>query len=377
MVSPKVHYEPIMLDPVPVDYMNAFDAQHTTILSGKLVLVKPCHEMLRAVKWAMYLARQSVTALLLVTCCAQGQPLGYYDAANGKTGAQLRQALHSIIRNHTVVPYSSTSFDTSDALKILDEDPANTNNVILLYAVRSQQKDSFAQTGGWNREHMWPNSYGLDDRHPAYSDLFNLRPEDENVNSARGNKFYDVSDTNSIGYRLPAHAEAPLCSTDADSWEPPDALKGDIARAMFYMDVRYEGSSGEPDLILTEDTGRIASTTNFMGRLSTFLAWHAVDPVSDTERLRNDWVFEDYQRNRNPFVDHPEWVDLVFRPVLTIACTNGAVEVSWELSFSNAVLEAANSPGAWTPQGMTPTNRAGRWTVNEAATKATRFYRLR
>ena len=71
------------------------------------------------------------------------------------------------------------------------------------------------------REHQWPNSYAMDDRQPAYSDLFNLRAEDDNVKSARGNKYYDVSDMNSTSYRFPANPEAPLCSTDSDSWEPP------------------------------------------------------------------------------------------------------------------------------------------------------------
>src|SRR5687767_948178 len=72
----------------------------------------------------------------------------YYDASAGKTGTALRQSLHTIIRNHTVIPYSSSSFDTSDALKILDEDPTNTNNVILLYAARSEPKATFGRGDG-------------------------------------------------------------------------------------------------------------------------------------------------------------------------------------------------------------------------------------
>jgi len=96
-------------------------------------------------------------------------------------------------------------------------------------------------------------------------------------------------------------------------------VKDDIARALFYMDVRYEpGTTGEPDLVLTEATGTIASTTNFMGRLRILLAWHAADPVDAAERRRNDVVFERYQQNRNLFVDRPEFVRLVFWPVLDI-----------------------------------------------------------
>ena len=153
---------------------------------------------------------------------------GYYDSALGKTGVVLRLALHNVIKGHTVIPYSSVGVDVVDALSALDEDPLNTNNVILIYSRRSEGKTNFNVTGGWNREHLWPNSYGIDSRGPAYSDLHHLRPEDENVNSARGNKFFDLSNTNDVNYRRPGHAEAPSTSTDTDSWEPPDAVKDDI-----------------------------------------------------------------------------------------------------------------------------------------------------
>ena len=147
-------------------------------------------------------------------------PAGYYATAEGKRGAELRGALHAIIRNHHVIPYSSSSTnDTSDALKDLDEDPANTNNVLCIYSGKSEAKSTFGISGGWNREHCWCNSYGLDYVEPAYSDLHNLRPEDSNVNSSRNNKLYDVSDTNSPGYKFQAHVEAPR-------WRPRIRIHG-------------------------------------------------------------------------------------------------------------------------------------------------------
>src|SRR5688572_14723268 len=116
-----------------------------------------------------------------------GAPSGYYAAAEGKSGYELRAALHRTIRGHTVIPYSSSSrVDTSDALKILDRDPANTNHVVLIYSGASTAASTFGTTAGWNREHLWPNSYGLDDREPAFSDLHNLRAIDATVNSTRG-----------------------------------------------------------------------------------------------------------------------------------------------------------------------------------------------
>lgn len=319
-------------------------------------------------------------ALLLVLACwisFAAPPAGYYIPAEGKTGTALRQALHTIIRNHTVIPYSSSSrFDTSDALKILDEDAGNTNNVILLYAQRSEPKSTFGLTTGWNREHMWPNSYGLDDVEPAFSDLHNLRAEDANVNSARGNDFFDETSTTDPPVRIPGHTEAGQTSSDSNSWEPPDSVKGDIARALFYMDVRYEGSSGEPNLILTEVSSHINSSNTFMGKLSALLFWHYADPVSPAERQRNDLVHTRYQNNRNPFIDHPEWVDAVFRPALRIARLTNAVEISWEIGFSNAHLEVRGLHG-WAGVETVKTNSGALWIIREPAFGSTSIFRLR
>ena len=117
-------------------------------------------------------------------------PPGYYDQAQGKAGQELREALHAIVRNHRVIPYSSSSrIDTSDALKVLDRDLANTNYVVEIYSGSNAPVASFGLTTGWNREHQWPNSYGLDDVEPAFSELHNLRACDANVNSSRGNKY--------------------------------------------------------------------------------------------------------------------------------------------------------------------------------------------
>lgn len=282
---------------------------------------------------------------------ASGAPAaGYYDEALGKTGAALRAALHEIINDHTPLPYSGGTNNTEPALKRLDEDPANTNNVLLLYAMRSEGKTNFGTTLGWNREHLWPNSFGLDDVRPSYTDLFNLRAEDATVNSARGNKYYDLSETNAASYRRPGHAEAPLTSTDSDSWEPPDVVKGDIARALFYMDVRYEGDrTNELDLSLRDIATGINSSTNMMGRLSTLILWHEQDPVSEPERLRNDLIDQLYQHNRNPFVDHPEWVELIFKPKIKITRVDQTFHVSWPMEFTNATLHfSTDNTGPWT-----------------------------
>ena len=308
-------------------------------------------------------------------------PSGYYDLAEGKSGAELRQALHQVIRRHWFIPYSSgTRFDTSDALKVLDQDPANTNNVIGIYSRQSESSASFGLATGWNREHLWCDSYGLEGREPAYSDLHNLRAEDANVNSARGNKFFDISDTNSPGYRMPAHARALLASTDSDSWEPPASVKGDIARAIFYMTTRYTGDVGnEPALYLTDATGQITSTTNLMGRFNTLLKWHLADPVDAAEQVRNDRVYA-YQTNRNPFIDHPAWVVAAFIPPVNIVRIGAYVVVQWTNGYAPTMVaeQATELLPAWLPLTNAPTLTAtNTWAITLPLESGTRYFRLR
>jgi hypothetical protein len=113
--------------------------------------------------------------------------------------------------------------------------------------------------------------------------------------------------------------------------------------------VRYEGDrTNEVDLVLKDSTGAIGSATNLMGRLSTLLLWHEQDPVDANEELRNDLIFERYQHNRNPFVDHPEWAALVFAPPLRIVWSQQSVDAYWPIDFTNAVLEASETvSGGW------------------------------
>ena len=227
-----------------------------------------------------------------------------------------RENLQRVISNHTTLPYaSSTKTDTSDALAELDADPESSGQVILIYSRRSEPAENFGITSGWNREHLWPNSYGIDKVDPAYSDLHNLRAADWSVNSSRSNLFYDSSDETDEKYKNPAHSEAPNATRDSNSWQPPLEARGDVARAAFYMDLRYAGTkSNENDLLLTNETSRIDSDDNFFGNLDTLLQWHADDPVDEFERRRNQLIYSTYQGNRNPFIDHPELADIIYAP---------------------------------------------------------------
>ena len=319
----------------------------------------------------------SLFITFIITISWAGEPVGYYNSAQGLEGFALRQALHSIIKNHHIIPYTSTAIDTTDAIKVLDQDPINTNKVILIYSGYSDWKTNFGTTG-WEREHIWPNSYGIDSVQPAYSDLFNLRAIDSTVNSSRGNKYYDISDTNAPSYNFPAHIEAPECSTDSNSWEPRPYDRGWVARVICYMDVRYEGDHvSEPDLVLTENTNIISSTTNRMGRYSTILLWNSLYPVSVAESNRNDAIYSLYQTNRNPFVDHPEWVDLAFKPKLHIELVSNAVLLWWKSEWTNAtLLSSTNVLGNWNGYGTTPTNTGTQFQLTVNITNNYRFFRL-
>lgn len=145
------------------------------------------------------------------------------------------------------------------------------------------------------------------------------------------------------------------------------------------MAVRYTGDvSSEPALYLTDATAQIASTTNLMGRLSTLLRWSQADPVDASEQLRNDRVYS-YQTNRNPFVDHPEWVAAAFIPTLSIAQDAHAITLTW--TNEAPAMSAERSTGlasAWLPvtnaPGLTTSNT---WAIALPPEPGTRFARSR
>ncbi|MEV5765254.1 endonuclease [Micromonospora sp. NPDC052213] len=224
----------------------------------------------------------------------------YYASAIGKTGPALRSSLHSIIKVHTKLSYDQVW----EALRDTDQDPANTNNVILLYTGRSQSKTS--NGGGvddWNREHVWAKSHGdFGTATGPGTDVHHLRPTDVSVNSTRGNKDFDNGGS--------PVAEAPGCYTDADSWEPRNAVKGDVARMIMYMAIRYEGTDGWPNLEMNQSVNN--GTAPYHGRMSVLLQWNQLDPPDAFEKRRNQRIYERWQGNRNPFVDHPEWATAIW-----------------------------------------------------------------
>lgn len=246
---------------------------------------------------------------LSITLFVIGQiPPGYYDNAEGLTGDQLKAALHNIIDGHTEYSYN----DLRDfILMATDEDPDNPNNIILLYTGRSQNKNTFGgNANDWNREHVWAKSHGnFGETPPCGTDAHHIRPTDASVNSSRGNKDFDMGGVE--------HTEALGNYYTTYTWEPRDAVKGDVARMIFYMAVRYEGDNGEPDLEVVDWVN--TSPNPVFGKYSTLIQWHQQDPPDAFEINRNEVIYS-YQHNRNPFIDHPEYLLQIYDP------TNGVNE---------------------------------------------------
>lgn len=272
---------------------------------------------------------------------AGGGSGGYYARVNTSSASQLRCSLHETIKGHTVYPYSSSSgTSTWTILEIADEDPNNSGRILDAYRNRSYAKGTDRAGSGsglkYNREHTWPNSLGFGSAngdkglpYAPYTDTHMLYLTDATWNADRGNKPY-ADCASGCGERV---TEANNGSGGGSGVYPgnsnwvrtPDGnggsfqvwgkRRGDMARAVMYMAIRYEGGrdaatqQSEPDLELTDDRSRILITSSspaYMGLLSTLLAWHQADPPDAAERARNE-VIHGFQGNRNPFIDHPEW----------------------------------------------------------------------
>jgi endonuclease I len=217
----------------------------------------------------------------------------------------LKTALHNIIDNHTPLSYGAVT----NALMVTDQDTNNSSNVILIYTGWSYPKANFGILGNdWNREHVWSASHGdFTDDPPEYTDLHHLRPCDASVNSAKSNKDFSKGTTHYIDGSGPTN-----CYTAPYIWEPRDVDKGDVARMILYMAVRYEGDNGERNLELVSYVNSSPDYQPLYGNLDTLLKWHDEDPVNNWERDRNDIIYYNYQGNRNPFIDHPEYADLIW-----------------------------------------------------------------
>lgn len=243
------------------------------------------------------------------------EPGDYYASAKNLSGEALREELHEIINTG----FNPRSYgEARYILAYSDRDPAYNNE-----SVRGIYDKSVIATvwigsgaGAWQREHVWPNSkLGVErvsnsDRNRA-SDLHNLRAI-TGINQTRSNRYY-------------AEGSGEAKTVGSDGFYPGDDHKGDVARILFYMDIMYD------ELTLTNDVSKLVDNpdTNYKpegayaGILDLLIKWHKEDPVDEFEIQRNEFIYSGIaydpngkaispQGNRNPFIDHPEYVHLIW-----------------------------------------------------------------
>lgn len=243
-------------------------------------------------------------------------PEGYYDPAEGLTGTELQEALHGIIDDHVAIGYDEVweAFYTTDdkpngmVWDMYSDIPGGTPPYEYEFG-EDQGGTASGEGEGYNREHTWPKSWYGGEEMPMFTDLFVVIPTDIYVNNRRNNYPYGEvawpSWTSMNGSRL-----GPNCAPGyvGKVFEPRDEFKGDLARGYFYMATRYLG----------EDAGWPGSPMADGAVLEPWAeemlqSWHASDPVSQKELDRNEAIWE-IQENRNPFIDHPEYVSLIYGP---------------------------------------------------------------
>lgn len=234
-------------------------------------------------------------------------PVGYYEGALGKSGKNLKTALSSILSDCGSVSYDGlySVYKTSDNRdgKVWDMYSATTNYTF------GQTCGNYKNEGDcFNREHSVPQSW-FGSQKPMVSDAWHVYPTDGKVNGMRSNfPFGEVGNaTYTSNESFSKVGSSKTSGYSGTVFEPNDEYKGDFARAYFYMATRYEGR-------ITNWGGIFVSTyPNIVKwQLDMLLRWSELDPISDKEIERNDAVYSSAQRNRNPFIDYPELVDLIF-----------------------------------------------------------------
>lgn len=236
-------------------------------------------------------------------------PAGYYDAAVGKSGEALQKSLSTIISNATDVGYDGlwNLYRTTD--KRADGKVWDMYSDVTDYTFGTDQCGSYSSEGDcYNREHSVPKSW-FSERSPMKSDVWHVYPTDGKINGMRSNNPFGEVGSGASSSRN-GFSQWGSCVTPGYTgtvFEPNDEYKGDFARTYFYFATRYQSQINNWGGIFISTYPHIVQW-----QLDMLLRWHELDPVSQKELDRNDAVYASKQGNRNPFIDYPELVDLIF-----------------------------------------------------------------
>ena len=235
----------------------------------------------------------------LVTFVANANvPTGYYSSIDGKRGQDLKNAVHQLLKNHTVVTYSSLWYYFQSTDCRLD----NPSQVWDMYSNITRYFRGSSAVSGMNREHSFPKSWWGGTQVDAYTDLNHLYPSDGDANLAKNN--YPLGEVSTAYFNngctkvgTPMAGQGGGCST---VFEPDDEYKGDFARTYFYMATCYQDYTWKYTYMVTNSSWLTLNQWS----INLLLKWSRQDPVSEKEVVRNDAVYK-VQNNRNPFIDNP------------------------------------------------------------------------
>lgn len=268
----------------------------------------------------------SLNILLLVASISFAQiPTGYYSTATG-SGYTLKTQLFNIINNQTDLGYGGlwVTYETSDRDVFIGTGYENDNTIYDMYTenptgsagecgfIYATNQDTGFGGGSecqfYNREHIIPQSI-FSQAAPMRHDAHFVTPTDKKVNGDRGDNPHGIvatvsSTTNNGG----KHGSSAISGYSGQVFEPINAFKGDIARMYFYFATRYEDQVAGWSYPMFNSTSNQVFTTAFLNML---LTWHNNDPVSQFEITRNNAIYV-RQNNRNPFIDHPEYVCQIY-----------------------------------------------------------------
>lgn len=266
----------------------------------------------------------TVSAEYIVADAAVGT---YYNKITATGGEQLLGQLHDLI----VTSRSKYSSYSECHTKGTTTDPGSKSNTVMeFYTHQDISYDSWDVNGGWNREHVWPkaDSNGLwkTDTVGGGSDLHHIRPAEKDLNAKRGNLKYGEVSNGSPVYQYGTSYVGGYSS--GSTFEPMDNVKGDVARILMYVYTHYNTFSNSifGGYATTDGSSVSGYSASFFGTLNythiitasneaaakkLLLEWNKSDPVDEIETKRNEAVYG-IQKNRNPFIDHPEYADAIW-----------------------------------------------------------------
>ncbi|MCG2793222.1 MAG: endonuclease [Weeksellaceae bacterium] len=307
---------------------------------------------------------------LPILAFAQTPPADYYSGTENLSGYALKSKLHDIISTK-VYTYNYDDLKTTVNQTDLDKYYENDGTILDIYSEIPTGPDAYNYTSaniigsasaegqGWNREHMMPQS-SFNSAYPMYADLFFVVPTDARINQLRSDYPYAKAGS-SIYYTFTNGSKQALNGTANATYtgrvfEPIDEFKGDVARTLLYFVVRYEGKLRNfkftTNIDPTKDVNPLDGTEEKAYEnwyIAMLLLWNQQDHVSQREIDRNNTVFS-LQKNRNPFIDHPEWIDAIWNqtsdnvapsaPSSLLLARNSAyfVDLNWQSSPESDVI---------------------------------------